>query len=99
MPDVPATPSATLRKARRIALDAGLHYVYTGNVHDAEGDTTFCPKCERALIARDWYEILHYELTPQGTCPECGTTIAGRFGEFDKPFGPRMIPVHMHTHE
>lgn len=99
MRDVPATPPATLVKARRIALDAGLHYVYTGNVHNAEGDTTYCPHCQRALIARDWYEILSYDLTPQGTCPECGTAIAGRFGEFGKPFGSRMIPVHMHTHE
>ena len=97
MLDVPPTPSSTLSKARRIALDAGLHYVYTGNVHDAEGDTTFCPKCHHATVVRDWYEILHYDLTPHGACPECGTTIAGRFGEFEQPFGSRQIPVHMHT--
>jgi pyruvate formate lyase activating enzyme len=97
MLDVPPTPSATLAKARRIGLDAGLNYVYTGNVHDAEGDTTFCPKCHHATVVRDWYEILHYDLTPQGTCPECGTTIAGRFGEYEQPFGSQMIPVHMHT--
>ena len=97
MLDVPPTPSSTLKKARRIGLDAGLNYVYTGNVHDAEGDTTFCPKCHHAAIVRDWYEILHYDLTPQGACPECGTIIAGRFGEFGRPFGSQMIPVHMHT--
>jgi pyruvate formate lyase activating enzyme len=97
MPDVPPTPSATLKKARRIGLDAGLHYVYTGNVHDAEGDTTFCPKCRHATVVRDWYEILHYDLTPQGACPECGTAIAGRFGEFGEPFGSRVIPVQMHA--
>jgi pyruvate formate lyase activating enzyme len=44
----PPTPPATLTHARRIALDAGLHYVYTGNVHDTEGDTTFCPGCGEA---------------------------------------------------
>ena len=99
MLDVPPTPSATLKKARSIALDAGLHYVYTGNVHDAEGDTTFCPKCRHAVVVRDWYEILHYDLSPQGTCPECGTTIAGRFGEFEQPFGSRMIPVQMHANK
>ena len=97
MLDVPPTPSSTLKKARRIGLDAGLNYVYTGNVHDAEGDTTFCPKCHHAAIVRDWYEILHYDLTPQGACPECGTIIAGRFGEFGRSFGSQMIPVHMHT--
>ncbi|CAH1081810.1 AmmeMemoRadiSam system radical SAM enzyme [Candidatus Nitrotoga sp. 1052] len=95
MEDVPPTPPSTLSKARRIALDTGLHYVYTGNVHDAEGGTTYCPKCHHATIARDWYDIRHYDLTPQGTCPECATKIAGRFGKFEKPFGPRQIPVYM----
>ena len=95
MADVPPTPPATLSRARRIALDAGLHYVYTGNVHDAEGGTTYCPQCHHATIVRDWYDIRHYDLTPQGTCPQCGAKIAGRFGNFEKPFGPRQIPVYM----
>ena len=99
MQDVPPTPSSTLKNARRIALDAGLHYVYTGNMHDPEGDTTYCPKCRHATVVRDWYEILHYDLTPHGACPECGTTLAGRFGEFGKPFGSRMIPVQMHANK
>ena len=43
MRDVPATPPETLTRARRIAMDEGLRYVYTGNVHDREGDTTLCP--------------------------------------------------------
>jgi pyruvate formate lyase activating enzyme len=93
LPDVPPTPVATLTKARRIALDAGLHYVYTGNVHDPEGGTTYCPCCHHAVIERDWYDIRHYDLTPQAACPQCGTKIAGRFGEFSKPFGARRIPV------
>jgi pyruvate formate lyase activating enzyme len=42
---LPPTPPATLSRARRIARDAGLHYVYTGNVHDPEGGTTYCPGC------------------------------------------------------
>jgi pyruvate formate lyase activating enzyme len=95
MPDVPPTPAATLTQARRIALDAGLHYVYTGNVHDSEGGTTCCPCCHHALIERDWYVIRHYDVSPQGACPQCGTTIAGRFGEFSQPFGARRIPVSM----
>jgi pyruvate formate lyase activating enzyme len=95
MMDVPPTPSATLTRARRIALDAGLHYVYTGNVHDSEGGTTYCPKCHHATIVRDWYDIGHYDLTPGGACPECGTKIAGRFGEFAHPFGANRVPVHM----
>ena len=93
MQDVPATPAATLTRARQMALDAGLHYVYTGNVHDATGGTTYCPSCRHALIIRDWYDIRHYDLTPQGNCPQCGTRIAGCFGSFTKPFGPQRIPV------
>ncbi len=80
MMDVPATPSATLTRARKIAKQHGLNHVYTGNVHDEDGATTSCPKCQMAVIKRDWYEILDYRVTPQGTCPGCGTAIAGRFG-------------------
>jgi len=93
--DAPATPPAILAHARRIALDAGLHYVYTGNIHDVEGDTTFCPACKKAVIERDWYEILRYDLTDDGRCKGCGSAIAGRFGQYAKPFGSRRIPVRM----
>jgi pyruvate formate lyase activating enzyme len=97
MPDVSATPPATLTRARRIAQDAGLHYVYTGNVHDSEGGSTCCPRCKHPAIIRDWYDIGRYDLTPAGACPNCGAAIAGRFGQFDQPFGPRRIPVRLHA--
>jgi pyruvate formate lyase activating enzyme len=95
MTDLPPTPGATLTRMRRIALDEGLNYVYTGNVHDAEGGTTFCPKCRAALIVRDWYRIESYRLTDDGKCPECSTQIPGRFERFDakRQFGRRRIPV------
>jgi pyruvate formate lyase activating enzyme len=95
MLEVPATPPATLRLARQIGLDTGLHYVYIGNIHDAAGGTTFCPNCRQALIRRDWHDVLSYELTLHGDCPHCGTTIAGRFGAFASPFGTRNIRVRM----
>ncbi len=95
MAGVPPTPPATLTKARRLALDAGLFYVYTGNVHDTDGGTTHCPGCRHPVIVRNWYDISHYDLTPQGNCPRCGAPIAGRFGAFATPFGPRRIPVPM----
>lgn len=95
--DLPPTPPATLARARRIALEEGLHYVYTGNVHDTEGGTTFCPGCHAALIERDWHRILRYELTEDGRCPHCATAIAGRFGRFEGAFGPRRIPVRLHA--
>ena len=95
MTDVPATPVATLTRARRIALRHGLHHVYTGNVHDVEGGTTFCPHCANALIVRDWYNILNYRVGDDGRCLECGGAIAGRYQHFDKAFGARRIPVRL----
>jgi pyruvate formate lyase activating enzyme len=95
MTDLSATPGATLTRARSIALDEGLNYVYTGNVHDAEGGSTYCPGCRKALMVRDWYDIRGYHLTEDGDCGNCGTRIAGRFGRFGKPFGPRRMPVRL----
>src|SRR6266545_1449387 len=68
MLDVPRTPPETLRMARRIALERGLRYVYTGNAHDPEGGTTRCPGCGVAVVVRDWYDIRQYELTDTGAC-------------------------------
>ena len=95
MPDVPATPADTLVRARRVAMAVGLHYVYTGNVHDQEGDTTFCPGCGAALIVRDWYQILSYHLTPEGHCPHCGHPIAGYFEARPGSFGRKRIPLRI----
>ena len=78
--DTPPTPPETLQRARRIATQAGLDYVYLGNVHDVAGDTTFCPRCHEPLIVRDWYHIEHHALAKGGFCPGCGAAIAGRFG-------------------
>ena len=96
MPNVPATPVATLVRARDIALKQGLFYVYTGNVHNAEGDTTFCSNCHSPLIVRDWYQIKQYRLNKDGCCPECGTALAGRFTAEAENFGQRRIPVAIH---
>jgi len=93
MNDLPATPPATLTRARDIALKHGLQYVYTGNVYDMDGGTTYCPSCKAALIVRDWHQIIQYRLTPEGHCPDCGTPVAGRFEEFAGQFGRRRIPV------
>ncbi len=93
--DAPPTPPETLSRARQIAMDAGLRYVYTGNVHNREGDTTCCPGCGEPVIERDWYNILRYGLDDTGHCMQCGTAIAGRFGPFSVPFGARRIPIRM----
>jgi len=93
MSDIPATPTATLVRARDIALKQGLHYVYTGNVHNIEGDTTFCPGCQAPVIVRDWYQINEYRLTSDGHCPDCGSAIAGKFDKTAGAFGRSRIPV------
>lgn len=95
--DVAPTSLERLIVAREIALNAGLHYVYTGNVHYAEGDTTFCPNCNEAVIRRDWYEIEHYHLTAEGHCKNCHMPVAGRFESFAGQFGRQRIPVKMST--
>ncbi|HEY5762345.1 MAG TPA: AmmeMemoRadiSam system radical SAM enzyme [Rhodocyclaceae bacterium] len=93
--DRPATPAATLTRARRQALDAGLRHVYTGNVRDLAGGTTHCTGCARALIVRDGYAIRDYRLRDDGTCPDCGTRLAGRFAHYTGSFGNRRIPVRI----
>ncbi len=103
MTDLPATPAATLARARRIGLEEGLDYVYTGNVHDSAGGTTSCRKCGTtscrkcgtALVVRDWHRILEYKLTPGGHCRFCHAEVAGRFERFQGQFGPRRIPVRL----
>ncbi len=95
MTDAEPTPPSTLRRAREIGLAQGLHHVYTGNVHDREGGTTFCPGCGEALIRRDWHDITQYALDAQGACPHCGTAVAGRFGAAAEGFGRRRIPMRL----
>jgi pyruvate formate lyase activating enzyme len=74
-----------------------MRYVYTGNVHDIEGGTTFCPGCNKPVIVRDWHKILAYSLTADGRCEHCGTAVQGRFEEFSGQFGRRRIPVRVHV--
>jgi pyruvate formate lyase activating enzyme len=81
LPDPPATPPQTLTRAREIAMSEGLRYVFTGNVHDVEGQSTWCHNCGQNLIKRDWYQILEWNLTPDGLCTKCGEPCAGFFGE------------------
>jgi pyruvate formate lyase activating enzyme len=93
--DVPPTPPETLRRARRQAMQAGLRYVYTGNVHDVEGDTTLCHACGEKLIVRDWYALLDYRVTERGTCARCEAPVAGKFDAKPGTWGRRRLPVVM----
>ncbi len=73
---LPATPVATLVKAREIALNAGLNYVYIGNVPGSKAQNTYCPSCKHLVIERKGYHILQNNLK-SGKCANCGTKIAG----------------------
>jgi pyruvate formate lyase activating enzyme len=93
MSDTPRTPSSTLRKARQMAMDAGLHFVYTSNIEDTTGSTTYCPKCSAAIIKRNQYEVAVYALTAAGNCSGCGQSIPGRWPVHPGKFGNHRIPV------
>jgi len=86
MESVP-TPASTLQRAAEIGQEAGLHYVYAGNLPGRVGslEDTHCPHCQTTLIRRRGYIILGYSITSEGKCPSCGTAIAGVWGE--KPSG------------
>jgi len=95
MMDVAHTPPQTLRRARRIALDHGLRYVYTGNVHDPDGQTTICPSCGTAVVVRDWYVMREYALDDRGACRSCGTTLPGIYDGPVGTWGSRRMPVNI----
>jgi pyruvate formate lyase activating enzyme len=92
MRDVPPTPPATLRRAVDLAREAGLHFPYTGNVHDPEGDATRCPACGTVVIQRDRYRVLAWKLD-EGRCCGCGTRIPGVFEAEPGDWGNRRARV------
>ena len=94
MLDTPRTPAATLTQARELARAKGLKHVYTGNVHDRAGGSTWCPACGALLIERDWYELGAYNLEGN-RCRACGSEIAGRFARQPGTWGARRLPVQM----
>ena len=94
MRDRPETPPATLTRAREIALGNGLRYVYTGNVHDRAGQSTYCHACGAMLVERDWYELGAWNLV-DGRCRSCGEPCAGVFEDRPGTWGSRRLPVRL----
>jgi pyruvate formate lyase activating enzyme len=92
MMTTPPTPPETLRRACGQALAAGLHFVYTGNIVDPEGLSTYCPGCGAPVIERDWHEIGAFALS-EGACAHCGTVIPGQFSARPGGWGRRRLPV------
>ncbi len=73
---LPPTPEETILSARQIAIEAGLHFVYVGNMSDGAGENTWCPNCETLLIQRRGFEVLNNVLE-NGCCPTCAAPIHG----------------------
>lgn len=95
MMDVPPTPPETLTRARKIALANGIHYAFTGNVHDEDGESTYCHHCGEKVIGRDWYVLTEWHLDSEGCCTHCGTRCAGVFEETPGTWGARRMPVQL----
>ncbi len=95
MRDIPATPAATLTRARQIALDNGVHYAYTGNIHDKSGESTYCHHCGQQLIGRDWYVLSQWNLDEKGCCKNCGTACSGVFDKKPGTWGAKRQPVYL----
>jgi pyruvate formate lyase activating enzyme len=74
--NLPPTPVKTLETAHNIAREAGLHYVYIGNVPGHSGENTYCHNCHTELIVRRGFYVIKNQIN-QGRCPKCSTAIPG----------------------
>jgi pyruvate formate lyase activating enzyme len=83
MEDTPNTPANTLLRAAEIGREAGLHYVYAGNLPGRvdEYETTFCPHCNTPLVERTGFRVHAMRLEADGKCPNCGGKVAGIWPE------------------
>jgi pyruvate formate lyase activating enzyme len=77
---LPPTPVSTLTRFRKLAMQAGIHYVYVGNVAKHEGNDTFCHNCKKRIIARRGYFVPEYNLVGD-RCRFCNTVIPGIWHE------------------
>ena len=95
MTDRTRTTADILRRAADIGREAGLHYIYAGNLPGRvdEYETTFCPQCRQPLIRRTGFQVRDYQLTAEGACPRCGARVAGLWPpdpksvRLNRPFG------------
>lgn len=86
-----STPADTLRRAAEIGQEAGLRYVYAGNLPGRVGtyEDTFCPNCNTRLVQRRGYTLMEYRLTAEGACPDCGAVIPGVWSN-----APETVRLH-----
>ncbi|MFQ5597489.1 MAG: AmmeMemoRadiSam system radical SAM enzyme [Nitrospiria bacterium] len=93
MRDHPPTSRTSLISARRIALENGIRYAYTGNVYNPRGERTQCPQCAQTLIGRQAYLITDWNLTNGGHCRFCNTVCAGLFEDAPGHWGAKRMAV------
>lgn len=94
MLELPRTSTHTLSKARAVARQMGLKYVYTGNVHDQDGDTTYCGGCGAELIVRDWYDLKSYKMN-MNKCSKCSHVVPGYFNDKPGNWGKKRVRIKM----
>ncbi len=95
MRDKDHTPARTLNLARKIAMDNGIHYAYTGNVSDEAGGSTYCHECGSMLIGRNWYDLTHWSLDEAGRCNTCHSPCAGVFEHGPGHWGRKRLPIRL----
>ncbi|MFP6571673.1 MAG: AmmeMemoRadiSam system radical SAM enzyme, partial [Vicinamibacterales bacterium] len=94
MLEKPRTPSVTLERARAQAKKAGIHHVYTGNVRDVQGQSTWCSGCGALLVERDGYELGKWGIE-EGACGSCSLPVPGHYAAVAGTWGSRRQPVRI----
>lgn len=94
MNDRGRTPHETLLQARQIAIDQGIRFVYVGNVHDVQNQSTRCPACDNLLIERDWHQLGRWNMNGN-SCGKCGADIPGLFEKVPGTWGRKRQPVRI----
>jgi pyruvate formate lyase activating enzyme len=91
----PPTPLKTLQRAMQIASEAGIKYVYLGNVHDPDNTNTICSQCDGLLIGRSGYAISEWNLNTKGACAQCDKLVAGKFDQMPGSWGTRYERIRV----
>lgn len=95
MPDHAPTPLETVLAAQKIARQAGLHHVYSGNVHHKPTQSSYCTGCGQVVIGRDWYRLSDWNLDDSGHCTKCGTRFAGVIEGPPGTWGSKRQPIRI----
>lgn len=93
--DIGSTPAKTVKHACKIARANGVHYVYSGNIYDPDGQATHCQHCGETIIGRDGYEITVWNLVDGGRCQNCGEFCPGVFADTPGHWGSRRQTISL----